>query len=77
VWPGVRGVGAERWDGAPDQLATLDVPGRQTGEEFDTVRCAFSEGAPIFDGSRIHQQSHIQLAVRNTACIVGVFRPTG
>jgi hypothetical protein len=49
----------------------------ETGEEFDTVRCAFAEGNPIFDGSRIHEQSHIQIAVRNTACIVGVFRPTG
>ncbi|WP_394842387.1 hypothetical protein LZC95_35625 [Pendulispora brunnea] len=43
---------------------------------YDTVRCGFVEGDPAFDGSGIREQSHIQLAVRNSACIVGVFRPT-
>ena len=43
---------------------------------YDTVRCGFVEGPPAFEGSGIRQQSHIQIAVRNPACVVGVFRPT-
>jgi hypothetical protein len=43
---------------------------------FDTVRCGFVEGLPAFEGSGIRHQSHVQLAVRNPACVVGVFRPT-
>lgn len=46
------------------------------GHVHDTVRGCFLEGKPIFRGSGIHRQAHIQLAVRNPACIVGVFRPT-
>lgn len=47
----------------------------EVGIPFDTVRCAFVEGPPVFPGSGIHRESHIQVAVRNPACIVGVFRP--
>lgn len=43
---------------------------------FDTVRCGFIEGERAFPGSGIYRQSHIQIAVRNPACILGVFRPT-
>jgi hypothetical protein len=46
------------------------------GVEFDTVRCSFQEGERAFPGSGIFQESHIQIAVRNSACILGVFRPT-
>jgi len=42
---------------------------------FDTVREAFWEGGPAFSGSEIQKQSHIQIAVRNTACILGYFKP--
>lgn len=45
------------------------------GERFDTVRCGFIEGEPIYPGAMIHQETHIQIAVRNPACILGVFRP--
>ena len=45
------------------------------GVSYDTVRCGFVEGPPAFRGSRIRHQSHVQLAVRSPACIVGVFRP--
>jgi hypothetical protein len=48
----------------------------QEGEPYDTVRCGFTEGDPVYEGSGIYQQSHIQLAVRNTSCVLGVFRPT-
>ena len=47
----------------------------EQGQVFDTVRCAFLEGPPAFPHSHIRHQSHVQLAVRNPACIVGVFRP--
>lgn len=43
--------------------------------KYDTVRCGFVEGAPAFDGSGIHSESHVQIAVRSHACILGVFRP--
>jgi hypothetical protein len=42
---------------------------------FDTIRCGFVEGPEAFEGSGIRYQSHIQIAVRNPACVVGVFRP--
>ncbi len=42
---------------------------------YDSVRCGFVEGAPAFPGSGIHHQSHVQLAIRNPACVLGVFRP--
>ena len=46
----------------------------RTGRAFDTVRCGFPEGSRAFPGSGIFQQSHIQVAVRNPACIIGAFR---
>jgi hypothetical protein len=41
-----------------------------------SVRSPFLEGRPAFPGSRIMAESHIQIAVRDTSCIRGVFRPT-
>ena len=46
------------------------------GDAYDTVRCGFVEGPPAFEGSGIRHRSHVQIAVRNPACVVGVFRPT-
>ena len=52
---------------------------RQKGTVYQTVRCGFTEGPPIFcDGDNecgIRMESHIQLVVRDHTCIVGVFRP--
>jgi hypothetical protein len=42
---------------------------------YDSVRGAFIEGAPAFKGSDIKKENHVQIAVRNPACIIGVFRP--
>jgi hypothetical protein len=42
---------------------------------YDSVRCGFREGAPVFDGSGIFTKSHVQLAIRNESCILGSFRP--
>lgn len=41
---------------------------------IDTVRGVFVEGAPIYPGAAFHTKTHIQIAVRNLACIKGVFR---
>jgi hypothetical protein len=42
---------------------------------FDTVRAAFVEGEPIYDDAGFRAKNHIQLCVRNIACIKGYFRP--
>jgi len=42
---------------------------------FQTVRCPFLEGSPAFEGSTIRLRSHIQLAVIDPGCVLGVFRP--
>lgn len=47
-----------------------------TGQPFDTVRCGFLEGNPVYDGAMIFEETHIQIAVRNPACIIGVFQPS-
>jgi hypothetical protein len=47
----------------------------ERGITFDTVRCAFVEGPYAFAGSGIRRESHIQIAVRSPACVIGVFRP--
>ncbi|MGH7137479.1 MAG: hypothetical protein ACREHD_17175, partial [Pirellulales bacterium] len=43
--------------------------------KVDTVRGAFLEGAPVFPGTTISAETHIQVAVRNVDCILGVFQP--
>jgi hypothetical protein len=45
-------------------------------DEYDTVRCGFIEDAPAYEGSGIFLKSHIQLSVRNHACVIGAFRPS-
>jgi len=45
------------------------------GIEYDTVRGAFLEGAPAYPGAGFSCESHVQIAVRNSSCILGVFRP--
>jgi hypothetical protein len=44
-------------------------------QQYQTVRGCFVEGGAAFPGSGIQAQSHIQVAVRDPACIIGVFRP--
>lgn len=44
-------------------------------EPFDTVRGMFVEGDRVFPGSGIFEKSHVQIAVRNPACIKGLFFP--
>lgn len=45
------------------------------GDEFQTVRRGFDEGPPIHPGMAITLESHVQIAVRDDACILGVFAP--
>lgn len=42
---------------------------------YDTVRGAFWEGGPLYPDAGFGKKNHIQIAVRNTACIKGYFRP--
>ncbi len=42
---------------------------------FQTVRGAFVEGDPVYEGARIHAKTHVQIAVRDPSCILGYFRP--
>lgn len=56
--------------------AVLNLYLQQRGDEaFQSVRGAFEEGEPAFDGSMIRRETHIQIAVRDPRCILGVFRP--
>ncbi len=48
---------------------------QKAGIEYDTVRGAFLEGKPAYPGAGFSREGHIQIAVRNSACILGVFRP--
>ncbi len=48
---------------------------RRSGTECDTVRGAFLEGRPAYPGAGFSRESHIQIAVRNPSCILGVFLP--
>ncbi|MBN9430123.1 MAG: hypothetical protein J0H09_26830 [Burkholderiales bacterium] len=42
---------------------------------YDSVRSAFEEGEEFYPGSAFRKKSHIQIAVRNPACIKGFFLP--
>jgi hypothetical protein len=42
---------------------------------FDTVRAVFVEGHPIYRTAGFNAKNHVQLCVRNMACIKGYFRP--
>ena len=44
-------------------------------QHYHTVRCLFCEGAPVFEGSKILAKSHVQIAVRDEAAIIGYFKP--
>jgi hypothetical protein len=41
---------------------------------FDSVRGIFEEGNLAYPGAGFRDHTHIQIAVRNTGCILGVFR---
>lgn len=43
--------------------------------QFDTVRGLFVEGGRVYDGAEIYNKTHAEIAVRNLACIRGLFFP--
>ena len=45
----------------------------ELGLPYDTVRCPFVEGEPVFPNSRFYDHSHIQISVRNPSAIVSLF----
>jgi len=57
--------------------AVIDYTVNRIAEEegilHQTVRGVFLEGKPAFPGSKIALKSHIQIAVRDVACILEVF----
>jgi hypothetical protein len=49
---------------------------RSKGEApFDSVRAAFIEGEPIYDGAGFNEKTHIQICIINPDCIKGFFLP--
>lgn len=52
----------------------LDFLEEEEKQHYHTVRCLFSEGAPVFEGSKILAKSHIQIAVRDETAIFGYFK---
>ncbi len=43
--------------------------------QAQTVRGAFEEGAEAFPGAALKTETHLQVAVRDPRCILGIFRP--
>ena len=52
--------------GHPSNRIRLWIP-------YDTVRCPFVEGEPVFPDSHFFDHSHIQVSVRNPMAIVSLF----
>jgi len=42
---------------------------------YDTIRADFWEGEELYPGAGFRQQDHIQICVRDTASVLGYFRP--
>jgi hypothetical protein len=42
--------------------------------QFDSVRAFFVEGRPLYRGAGFRDRNHVQVCVRNIACIKGYFR---
>jgi len=48
----------------------------ERGYAYQTIRGVFTEGEPIYEGSGIHRKTHVQIAVRDPACVLGYFLPS-
>jgi hypothetical protein len=53
----------------------LDEEEPGTLPQYDSVRSPFPEGDFLYEGAGFQAKNHIQIAVRNTSCIKGYFRP--
>ncbi len=58
-----------------DAMDNEEIDDTDTEFRYQTIRCPFEEGESAFPGSLLKTQTHIQIAVRDLSCIVGVFRP--
>jgi hypothetical protein len=58
-----------------NNLANSD-PDQVQSDQIQTVRGAFEEGDEAFPGAALKRETHIQIAVRQRDCILGIFRPT-
>lgn len=54
-----------------------ETPGPTLGKHppYDSVRGAFLEGGEAYPNAGFFSKNHIQIAIRNPACIKGYFRP--
>jgi hypothetical protein len=53
----------------------LHIVREQNGEPpIDTIKGVFTEGGPAYEGSGFQAKTHVQICVRNSECIKGVFR---
>jgi len=43
--------------------------------KYDSVRAPFPEDQPLYHGAGFRRRNHIQIAVIDTDCIKGYFRP--
>jgi hypothetical protein len=58
------------------QIGLRGICSKESGlPEFDTIRGVFVEGDPVYPGSEIYHKTHVQIAVRNQACIQAMFLP--
>jgi hypothetical protein len=57
-----------------DCLVINNIPTTISGH-VQAVRGAFEEGEEAFPGAALKKETHIQVAVRDTRCILGIFRP--
>jgi hypothetical protein len=56
-------------------LDCLVIEHLMQSNDFDSVRGLFPEGNEIYKGSGFRSKDHIQICIRNTACIKGYFLP--
>jgi hypothetical protein len=72
---GSREVLIRELDCAVINLA-IDQYEQKQGAKIHTVRGAFWEGEPAFEGSCIQTKSHVQIAIRDSTTILGYFVPS-
>ncbi|TNE50890.1 MAG: hypothetical protein EP343_07000 [Deltaproteobacteria bacterium] len=54
-------------------MEQLDCEGKDG--YYQTIRGVFVEGEPVYEGAAIYTKTHVQIAVREQACILGYFAP--
>ena len=51
----------------------MEYAEKVVGKPYDTVRCPFAEGHPVFPESKLYDRSHIQIAVRRQEALTELF----